>query len=200
MLLDPEELVRRRPVWSAMSDLFLDTEVRWQLPFVVRACARSSYELAALDRIFWVEVFPLAIGNLMQVAGEWGMLTLDERALIERANTGSMPTLRKAIGGSLVEAEWAAVKVLVGWLRAEPEERWSPVERAWDVLCHRYFERPGERLMFSVGPKVAALRAEGFELEAEWKRFEPIARSMLISEEAKTAGARAQEVLAVLAG
>ena len=80
--MTPEDIVRRRPVWAAMSDMFLDTEVRWDVPFVARRCAESGYDDETLERIFWVEVFPEAIGNMLQVAGECAGLTLDEAALI----------------------------------------------------------------------------------------------------------------------
>jgi hypothetical protein len=43
-----------------MSDLFLDTGVRWKVSFVTRICADSGYDDATLERIFWIEVFPQA--------------------------------------------------------------------------------------------------------------------------------------------
>jgi hypothetical protein len=48
-----------------MSDLFLDTEKRWYVPFAARTCVESGYDDATLERIFWIEVFPEAIGNLV---------------------------------------------------------------------------------------------------------------------------------------
>ena len=58
-----EELLRRKPVWEAMSDLFLDTETRWSVPYVARRCAESGSDDEELERIFWGEVFPEAIPN-----------------------------------------------------------------------------------------------------------------------------------------
>lgn len=196
--LDEETLRGRRPVWASMSDLFLDTEVRWQLQFVARACASSPYEPGQLDHIFWVEVFPLAIGNLLQVAGEWAMLVLDEPALVRRALHGRRRPLAAWLVGSLVGREWKAVLALIGRLRAEPLDRWPTFVQAWDVMLHRYFENPDERLVVSQEPKVEALLAAAFPLATEWAWFEPLARTLLVGAEAKQATERATEVRAIL--
>jgi hypothetical protein len=196
--LDEDTLRGRRPVWEAMSDLFLDTEVRWQLHFVARACASSPYEPEQLDHIFWVEVFPLAIGNLLQVAGEWAMLVLDEQALIRRAFHGQRRPFQEWVVGSLVEREWKAVLLLIARLRAEPAERWPTLVQAWGVMLHRYFEKPGERLVVSEEPKVEALVAAKFPLATEWAWFESLARTVLLGDEAKQANERAAEVRAIL--
>jgi len=196
--LGAEEIARRRPVWEAMSDLFLDTEVRFYVPRIARICAATSWSLEQLDRIFWCEVFPLAIGNMLEIAGEWGMLELDETELIQRANEASMPTAKRTLHGWMVDSEWRAAGALIERLRTEPAERWPPLEQAWDVLGRRYFEDPGTDLLFPVDDKLVTLRAGGLAIEDEWRRYEPIARGMLLAGDRHGADARASAVITLL--
>lgn len=65
------DLERRRPVWLALSDLFLDTDVSLFRRGNTRRLAASPYSLAALDAILREEVYPACSFNLTQVAGEW---------------------------------------------------------------------------------------------------------------------------------
>ena len=175
-----EELLRRRPVWDAMSDLFLDTETRWSVPHVARRCAESGYDEEALERIFWAEVFPEAISNLLNVAGEWGMLKLDEQALINRANHGSIPWLTRRAHGQMVQASWLAARQVTAWLRElGPLERETRV-RALDLLGRRYFEEPS-RESLAASP-IGMKEVLGVARE-EWVRYEPVCRAMRGSEE-----------------
>ncbi|WNG43043.1 hypothetical protein F0U60_02245 [Archangium minus] len=192
------ELERRRPLWAAMSELFLDTEVRGFVPPLALKCAQSGYDEPTLERIFWAEVFPLGIGNLQQVAGEWAALTLDEAELARNAVKGKLPKVRKALSGWMVESEWTAALTLLRWLRGEPTERWPLLVRAWVLLSRRYFERPGEPSLFSLADEVSALRGEGVDLGAEWQRFEPIARGMLLDDEEGSPEARGEDVRRLL--
>lgn len=190
-----EELAARRPVWDALSELFLDTEVRVSVPWVATACARSPYGLEVLDGIFWREVFPLAIDNLLQVAGEWAGLALDEGALVRRAEGAAGPSPRRFLSGWMVEAEWRAVQALVARLREEPPGRWPPLQRFWGLCCRQYLDLP------AAGPRPAELEGlEGLDLLMEWRAFEPVARGMLLKGERETAAARAAAVEAVLGG
>ncbi len=168
-----EELERRRPLWAAMSDLFLDTEVRWNVPHVARACAQSGFDAATLERIFWVEVFPEAIGNLLQVAGEWTYLVLDEAALVRRAADEASPSLLRAASGWMVEKEWRAALALAPWLMG-PEA--ASRTGALDVIGHRYFEEP-EREGLLTSPERA--RAYADALPEAWARYEPLCRELL---------------------
>ena len=66
-----EDLERRRPVWLALSDLFLDTDVNFLRAANTRLLAASTYSLAELDGILRHEIYPACSFNLRQVAGEW---------------------------------------------------------------------------------------------------------------------------------
>lgn len=150
-----------------MSELFLDTEVRWTVPFIARRCVESGYDAEVLERVFWVEVFPEAIGNLTQVAGEWAGLPLDEKALVKRANEDKVPWLLRRATGWMVEKEWLAVREVTKWLRERPE-----LEPALNVVGRSFFGSEGTQ------PEVdAALLAEARS------RYEPWCRSMLSRDE-----------------
>ena len=74
--LKPElDLDRRRPVWEALSDLYLDTELDESgLEFIARRIGPAGYSPAELEYILRREV-GRAVGDnlnlLMSVAGEW---------------------------------------------------------------------------------------------------------------------------------
>jgi hypothetical protein len=189
-----EELLRRRPVWEAMSDLFLDTETRWSVPYVARRCAESGYDDEALERIFWAEVFPEAIGNLTQVAGEWGMLSLNEQALINRANHGTIPWLSRRAHGTLVQESWLATRQVTAWLRGVPAEELKTRVTALDLLGRRFFEAPERRSLVATPERMKAVLAIARE---EWARYEPVCRAMS-HEDAATAEACSAAVRALL--
>lgn len=114
-----------------MSDLFLDTETRWDIPFIARRCAESGYDEATLERIFWIEVFPEAIQNMLSIFGEWRALDLSEAVLIGRAKAGRMPRLRRQLSGRMVASEWHSVCTVTKWLRPLNESRRMQLPDAW---------------------------------------------------------------------
>ncbi|MBO2620048.1 hypothetical protein AYI74_11050 [Shewanella algae] len=71
MLEDAETLHTRQAVWSALSDLFLDTDVALHYPGITRVCALSPYSLPELEHILYREVAPVCGPNLFDVCGEW---------------------------------------------------------------------------------------------------------------------------------
>ena len=175
-----EELQRRKPVWEAMSDLFLDTETRWSVPYVARRCAESGYDDELLERIFWAEVFPEAIPNLLQVAGEWGVLALDEAALVKRANHHGIPWLTRRAHGRLVQDTWLATRQVTAWLRGLGDDELTSRVNALLLLGHRFFEPPEKSCLMATPERVQALRALAQE---EWVRYEPVCRAMLGADE-----------------
>ena len=68
----PEDLDRRRPIWEALSDLFLDTELTEAFyRFIAQRIIESGYTPAEVRRILWAEVFPVIEFNLRHPAGVW---------------------------------------------------------------------------------------------------------------------------------
>jgi hypothetical protein len=67
-----QDIAHRRPVWRVLSDLFLDTELQdHDLIRIAATLAESCYSLADVETILYREVYPVCIGNLSCMAGEW---------------------------------------------------------------------------------------------------------------------------------
>jgi hypothetical protein len=149
--MDAATLVARVPVWTALSDMFLDTETRWYIPRVAFVLARSPYDGEELTQIWRREAIPQWGGNLLAVAGEWGMLDVDEKALVRHAESTAPlagAATRFLLGGPL-EAEWQAILALFHSLRAIPQEadreRYTNV---WTAFAHGYIELDLSAVMF----------------------------------------------------
>ena len=67
----PADLTQRRPVWSALSELFLDTDIAPTRHHIVQVLAASPYSIDELEQILIREVYPVCRGNLSGVAGAW---------------------------------------------------------------------------------------------------------------------------------
>ena len=69
--LSQTEIERRRPVWHALSDLFLDTDISLFYPSIRIALSQSGYDQAKLWHILWHEVAPVFAWNLYSATGVW---------------------------------------------------------------------------------------------------------------------------------
>ena len=68
----PGELADRRPVWSALSELFLDTRLlSSDRDRIATALATSPYTIEQLDGILLWEVYRACWSNVFSLAGEW---------------------------------------------------------------------------------------------------------------------------------
>ena len=65
------DLANRSPVWEALSDLFLDTDVSLSRAWRASLLAASPYSIDDLERILIDEVYPICKYNLLSGAGEW---------------------------------------------------------------------------------------------------------------------------------
>ncbi len=71
-MLDEQQIQKRRPVWVALSELWLDTELSTaDLERIARVMADSGLTIDELRQIYLVEVAPAVSRNLLNVAGEW---------------------------------------------------------------------------------------------------------------------------------
>ena len=73
--MEPVLIAERRDVWIALSDLFLDTDVRLSYPYIARVLAASPYSTNELALIFQNEVAPAVESNLFEVAGRVGQFS-----------------------------------------------------------------------------------------------------------------------------
>jgi hypothetical protein len=79
MLHYADDLERRRPVWEALSTLFLDSELTvGRCRYIARVCVESGYTRTEVERILWAEVTPVIAHNLGSITGEWAGFDLHE--------------------------------------------------------------------------------------------------------------------------
>lgn len=69
MKFSAEELEIRRPIWIALSELYLDTGPDWER--IAESCARSPFATPEIRRILFDEVHPVVHLNLWSTAGVW---------------------------------------------------------------------------------------------------------------------------------
>lgn len=85
--LTEADVESRRLVWGALSDLFLDTDVSLTRKWRIGKLAASPFSVDELEAILIDEVYPVCIGNLRCMAGEWvefDRLWLEQQILSRR--------------------------------------------------------------------------------------------------------------------
>jgi hypothetical protein len=118
--MPPNELDRRRPVWEAMSALFLDTELSAADHARIAGVLRGSgYSLDELDGILWHELCPALWGNTVIVAGEWS--AFDRAELERRILQHPAGAIRRwwsyYAGGRAARHDWAHVRAVLAAAR-----------------------------------------------------------------------------------
>lgn len=109
----PGEHDARIPVWNALSDLYLDTDVTLSYDYIVRTLVASPYSLDELHEMLMYDVHPALYQNLMSTTGEWA--GFDEAWLLERIETiRRQPRWRRRI------THWFARDIGVQWRTLAP--------------------------------------------------------------------------------
>ncbi len=110
--LTDEEIARRLPVWSALSDTFLDTELDEQnYHHIAELISQAGYSKQELETIYRAEVEPAFSFNLLDVAGEWAGWpeeVVRERVLASRKSAEGQARPRIMLPGH-VKSEWAKI-------------------------------------------------------------------------------------------
>lgn len=71
-MLTDKDIEARKPVWSALSELWLDTELQeGDLNWIAEIMFKSGFTLKELRKIYEFEVAPVVYVNLLSPAGEW---------------------------------------------------------------------------------------------------------------------------------
>ena len=82
-MTDLHNIEQRRPIWTALSEFYLDTELQdsdfRQIAFTI---LESPYSLEEVKAINKYEVFPILQANLLSTAGEWA--GFDENWLVDK--------------------------------------------------------------------------------------------------------------------
>lgn len=67
-----DDIEDRTPVWDALQDLFMDTDVTLSYEGIVRVCTASKYSINELEAILYNEVLPAVRFNMFLFpAPEW---------------------------------------------------------------------------------------------------------------------------------
>jgi len=135
-MLSESEIEKRLPVWNALSDLFLDTELdAITHKYIAKVVVESGYEPQEIHDILWQEVLPAAGDNLRIVAGEWAGFNPDwlkERILAVKAQDsftladGGLISVDALI--DITRQEWSKV------CRYMPSSMSEPLLRACDEI------------------------------------------------------------------
>jgi len=71
-MLDEQHIQARLPLWEALSDLWLDTELPdWQIEGIARVMDESGLTIDELWRVYSYEVAPVVYMNVYSFAGQW---------------------------------------------------------------------------------------------------------------------------------
>jgi hypothetical protein len=135
------EIAHRRPVWIALADLFLDTDVRISYPYVARTLAESPYSMEELRAILDDEVTPVVENNLLSVAGEWA--GVDEEKIVQEM-AKRIGKARRSPSLVNLDREWEAVERLARLLRTLPAGVILRRTQVWDLLMPLIRNRRGK--------------------------------------------------------
>ena len=106
-----KDLERRRPVWAALSELFLDTELQTDdFQRIATVLWSSEYSEVELNEILRKEVAPVVRANLSSAAGTWEGFDqewLEAEILRREPKRFSWPHLFNNY--RLIEDDWAMV-------------------------------------------------------------------------------------------
>jgi hypothetical protein len=113
-----DNLESRRIVWAAFSDLFLDTELDESLyENIARICIESPFSPEECEKIFWNEVYPVCIGNMLVPAGVWEAFDKEwlEAAIKRHVSTWRFRFFGQFLGEhrifkSMVKEDWQRVQ------------------------------------------------------------------------------------------
>ena len=117
MELNSNDLEKRVPVWSALSELFLDKELdQADFQYIANRIRESGFSTLEAQEILWNEVFPALADNLRIITGEWAYFAddwLQERILgvingTEQA-LGSYGLISVSEARQLISEEWNEV-------------------------------------------------------------------------------------------
>lgn len=121
--LTDEEVAERWPLWQALADFWLDTDLQdFELDHVARTIAESRFPMSEIRRIHDHEVAPAVWTNLLSVAGEWAGFDsawLRERCRRQAERRGSawrsvVIRLQRPIFRSFTARYWKAIEERLG--------------------------------------------------------------------------------------
>ena len=110
-MIDPQiDMTRRRPVWKAISNLFLDDELDERVyRNVAQTIEDSAYSPSEIDAILWDEVFPILEFNLRAIAGVWAGFSIEwlEDRIVSDGPSSNACEYTESL--RIIQEEWARV-------------------------------------------------------------------------------------------
>lgn len=126
--MHPEETERRKPVWLALSELYLDTELDDDdLKRIALILFQSSYSTEELKDILYYEVAPIVRGNLWTVAGIWS--GFDEDWLYKKIIEKTADKKRRKTVFAMIDRYWADLN---------PKSSWNKISSLIQELLNHY--------------------------------------------------------------
>lgn len=118
------DLEERRPVWEALSTMYLDTDVSLSRAWRVQVLSASPYSVAEMDAILREEIHPVCFSNLLQPAGEWagfdpGRLEQAIRRRGTRWRSRLLARLSLVLPGCFPTEEWTVTRREIASLRSQ---------------------------------------------------------------------------------
>ena len=153
-----QEIELRKPVWIAMSDLFLDTDVRLSYPATACVLADSPFTINELELIFKKEVAPVVGWNLWAMMGAWD--GFDENWLVSRIAPRVGAKFWLPSFAPTPHNDWKAMVILVEALRRLPVPGRSRQVALWVQLSKFFIVRTGAAVVKGWTPE---------ELDAAWR-------------------------------
>ncbi|CAN5117267.1 hypothetical protein BH10PSE3_BH10PSE3_33860 [soil metagenome] len=137
------EIARRMPLWCALAELFLDTEMQTgNYEAVAQAARDSGFTAVEVRDILENEMWPAFSFNLLDIAGEWAGFSDDYvRTRMEETLAG---TNRWSIGdlgfrSRFMRQEWPAIEAALEGravcLPSAPERQNPPHRLVLTVIC-----------------------------------------------------------------
>jgi hypothetical protein len=114
----PELIHERMPVWEALSEFFLDTELQTDdYKRIAGVLARSTYSESELLEILKYEVYPPCHLNLLCPAGEW--MAFGEEWLMEMVapRCGRRPRFHWPARRWMFQSHWCVVREMIREMR-----------------------------------------------------------------------------------
>lgn len=114
-------IVERVPVWTVLSELFLDTELEEDdLRRIAGKLRETSYGPMEIERILRNEVMPAFGPNLLSAAGEWTPWTEGEvrEIMVRSLERSNLARLLARIPTScqwrMIERDWKRIAAMLG--------------------------------------------------------------------------------------
>lgn len=111
-----DDLLRRRPVWEALSTIFLDIAMEDAIcQGIADVLYHSGYCDAELDQILWHELCPVLTSNLLSPAGEWATFDMDriEKQIVSHPAGALRRWWACLVARRMVRDDWRHIKELI---------------------------------------------------------------------------------------